>query len=58
MKFDSNDVKLSNRTQRTYYFGGLIAVDAKGNLAMPINTVGMYRSSKTSDAKVFVAIYE
>lgn len=29
--------------------GGLIAVDAKGNIAMPFNTEGMYRAFKTSD---------
>ena len=28
--------------------GGLIAVDAEGNIAMPFNTEGMYRASKTS----------
>jgi|SRR5690554_403182 len=29
--------------------GGLIAVDSKGNIAMPFNTEGMYRAFKTSD---------
>lgn len=29
--------------------GGLIAVDAKGNIAMPFNTEGMYRAYKSSD---------
>ena len=28
--------------------GGLIAVDAKGNIAMPFNTDGMYRAMRTS----------
>lgn len=28
--------------------GGLIAVDAQGNIAMPFNTEGMYRASKAS----------
>lgn len=28
--------------------GGLIAVDSKGNIAMPFNTEGMYRAFKTS----------
>lgn len=31
--------------------GGLIAVDAKGNIAMPFNTEGMYRAFKTSEGK-------
>ena len=30
--------------------GGLIAVDAKGNIAMPFNTEGMYRAFKTSSS--------
>jgi L-asparaginase / beta-aspartyl-peptidase len=38
--------------------GGLIALDAKGNLSMPFNTEGMYRGYATSDGKVHVAIYE
>ena len=29
--------------------GGLIAVDARGYIAMPFNTEGMYRASKTSE---------
>lgn len=29
--------------------GGLIAVDAKGNIALPFNTEGMYRAYKTSE---------
>ena len=37
--------------------GGLIAVDAKGNIAMPFNTEGMYRASKSSSGKELVAIY-
>lgn len=43
--------------------GGLIAVDAKGNIAMPFNTEGMYRAFKTSDgngkgkSKQEIAIY-
>lgn len=38
--------------------GGLIAVDAKGNIAMPFNTEGMYRGSKTSDGEICIAIYK
>ncbi len=41
--------------------GGLIAVDSKGNIAMPFNTEGMYRAYKTSDGhgngKKEIAIY-
>lgn len=38
--------------------GGLIALDAKGNVAMPYNTEGMYRGVVTSDGKIKVWIYE
>ncbi|RDK88245.1 isoaspartyl peptidase/L-asparaginase family protein [Marinirhabdus gelatinilytica] len=37
--------------------GGLIAVDAQGNIAMPFNTEGMYRAYKTID-KEGVFIYK
>lgn len=37
--------------------GGLIAVDALGNVALPFNTSGMYRGFKTSAAGTEVAIY-
>jgi len=38
--------------------GGLIAVDKKGNIAMPFNTVGMYRGYIRSDGKAVVKIYK
>ena len=37
--------------------GGLIAVDAKGNITMPFNTEGMYRACKTSRGVEEIAIY-
>jgi beta-aspartyl-peptidase (threonine type) len=37
--------------------GGVIAVDPKGNIAMPFNSQGMYRGYIREDAKPFVAIY-
>jgi L-asparaginase / beta-aspartyl-peptidase len=37
--------------------GGLIAVDAKGNLAFSFNTDGMYRASQKKDEDGFVGIY-
>ena len=37
--------------------GGLIAVDANGNIAMPFNTEGMYRGYKNSDGKNGVFIF-
>jgi L-asparaginase / beta-aspartyl-peptidase len=38
--------------------GGLIALDARGNLAMPYNTARMYRGYVTGDGKVHVAVGE
>ena len=38
--------------------GGLIAVDTNGNIAMPFNTEGMYRASKSSNGKEEISIYK
>ena len=38
--------------------GGLIAVDAQGNIAMPFNTEGMYRAFKTSKGEKEISIYK
>ncbi len=38
--------------------GGLIAVDAQGNLAMPFNTEGMYRGQKSSLGVEEISIYK
>lgn len=37
--------------------GGLIAVDAHGNITMPFNTEGMYRACKSSSGIEEIAIY-
>lgn len=37
--------------------GGVIALDANGNIAMPFNTSGMYRASVDRDGNVSVKIY-
>ena len=37
--------------------GGVIAIDAQGNIAMPFNTSGMYRASMDKDGKMYVGIY-
>jgi beta-aspartyl-peptidase (threonine type) len=38
--------------------GGLIAIDAQGNIAMPFNTEGMYRAFKTSKGEEEISIYK
>ncbi|MBO9620714.1 MAG: isoaspartyl peptidase/L-asparaginase [Niabella sp.] len=37
--------------------GGLIALDQKGNAAMPFNTAGMYRGAITQDGVIEIYIY-
>jgi len=38
--------------------GGLIAVDAIGNIALPFNTEGMYRGWRKSNGEELIAIYK
>lgn len=38
--------------------GGIIAIDVKGNIAMPFNTEGMYRGSIDTNGKKTVLIYK
>ena len=37
--------------------GGLIAIDAAGNVSLVFNCAGMYRGIKSSDGKIQIAIY-
>ncbi len=48
---------INNRMLKINGDGGLIAVDSKGNIAMPFNTEGMYRACKSSNAKEEISIY-
>jgi L-asparaginase / beta-aspartyl-peptidase len=38
--------------------GGLIALDAKGNIELPFNSEGMYRAMKKSDSELYIGIYK
>jgi beta-aspartyl-peptidase (threonine type) len=38
--------------------GGLIALDAKGNIELPFNSDGMYRASKKQKEEIFIGIYK
>ncbi len=38
--------------------GGLIAVDAKGNVCLPFNSDGMYRGYKENNSDIYVEIYK
>ena len=57
LKDASNEV-INKRILEINGDGGLIAVDAKGNIAMPFNTEGMYRASKSSTGKEEISIYK
>ncbi len=48
---------IHHRLKRIGGDGGLIAVDAKGNIAMPFNTEGMYRAMYNVEGELLVAIY-
>jgi beta-aspartyl-peptidase (threonine type) len=54
---DAAEEVIQNRLPRIGGDGGLIAVDARGNIAMPFNTEGMYRACKTSDSTEQISIY-
>src|SRR5471030_1383627 len=38
--------------------GGLIALDANGNIELPFNSEGMYRAKKSSDTDIYIEIYK
>ena len=55
---EASEEVINNRILDIKGDGGLIAVDAEGNIAMPFNTEGMYRASKSSAGIEEVAIYK
>ena len=55
---DAADEVIHRRITKMKGDGGLIAVDANGNIAMPFNTEGMYRACKTSHGHEEIAIYK
>ncbi|MDG5490764.1 isoaspartyl peptidase/L-asparaginase family protein [Psychroserpens sp. SPM9] len=55
---DASEEVINKRILEIGGDGGLIAVDAKGNIAMPFNTEGMYRASKTSEGEETISIYK
>lgn len=38
--------------------GGLVAIDAKGNIEMPFNSEGMYRAMRKSGGEIYLGIYK
>ena len=57
LKDASNEV-INKRILEIGGDGGLIAVDSQGNIAMPFNTEGMYRASKSSIGTEEISIYK
>ena len=55
---EASDEVIQKRVLEIGGDGGLIAIDAKGTIAMSFNTEGMYRASKTSDGEEEIAIYK
>lgn len=49
---------INNRVLKIGGDGGLIAIDAQGNISMPFNTEGMYRASLNSAGEKIIAIYK
>jgi beta-aspartyl-peptidase (threonine type) len=55
---DASNEVINKRILEIKGDGGLIAVDAQGNIAMPFNTEGMYRASKSSNGTEAISIYK
>ncbi|MCC6372130.1 MAG: isoaspartyl peptidase/L-asparaginase [Bacteroidia bacterium] len=52
------DVVVMNKLVKIGGEGGLVALDAKGNIELPFNSEGMYRAKKSSNSELFVGIYK
>ncbi len=55
---DASSLVIRQKMVRLGGEGGLIAVDAKGNVSMPFNSEGMYRACVGSDIPLFIGIYK
>ncbi|MCL4124207.1 UNVERIFIED_CONTAM: hypothetical protein GTU68_004231 [Idotea baltica] len=55
---DASNEVINKRILEIKGDGGLIAVDTKGNIAMPFNTEGMYRGCKSLNGKEEISIYK
>lgn len=55
---DASNEVINKRILEIKGDGGLIAIDAQGNIAMPFNTEGMYRASKSSNGTSEISIYK
>jgi L-asparaginase / beta-aspartyl-peptidase len=55
---DAMNEVVNNKLVKMDGEGGMIGVDAKGNVAMLLNSAGMYRGMRSSDNEHLVAIYK
>ena len=55
---DAADLVVMDKLVKMKGDGGLIAMDAKGNIAMPFNTSGMYRGYIDVNGKMEIGIYK
>jgi len=55
---EAADLVVQHKLVRAGGEGGLIAVDSRGNIALPFNSAGMYRGWAKGDATPTVAIYK
>lgn len=55
---DACDIVVMDKLVKIGGEGGLIALDAKGNIVLPFNSEGMYRASKKQNEDIFIGIYK
>ncbi|MEP7108718.1 MAG: isoaspartyl peptidase/L-asparaginase [Ferruginibacter sp.] len=55
--WDAMNEVVNNKLPKLKGEGGMIGVDAGGNLALIFNSAGMYRGARSSDGSGFVSIY-
>jgi L-asparaginase / beta-aspartyl-peptidase len=51
------DLVVNNKLVKIGGEGGLVALDAEGNIELPFNSEGMYRASKKENEEIFIGIY-
>ncbi|WP_448549405.1 isoaspartyl peptidase/L-asparaginase family protein [Thalassotalea fusca] len=55
---DAADIVINQVLKEAGGTGGIIAIDTKGNIAMPFNTSGMYRGQRSSTGERKIAIFK
>lgn len=55
---EASDLVVHDKLVKIGGEGGLVAVDAQGNISMPFNSDGMYRARKSSGSEAQILIYK